>query len=253
APAGDHSNGSIAVVNAGVSPDEIKRDPGSATGPLAGNLLGTSSAAAGGAAFGAAMGGIVRGPDAGITRQPAPPGAGRPAPAPAHPTSIASTTTYGAALRYGKHFLHTFVSSTGRVADINNVNVGERITVARDDFGLGWGGVAMGALSARVNNAGQWGDEIGTPAAAIHPRMASVRALPAVLDTPQDLYWQDAAGAWNHFASIAITFTVRRTAAGGLEAVTVDNGVPFVEPFTGPAPPAPAPAPGGGAPGGGHP
>ncbi|HEY6173207.1 MAG TPA: hypothetical protein VIX73_02140, partial [Kofleriaceae bacterium] len=99
--------GGIAVVNAGASADPIKRDPSGAVGPLAGSALGASDVPAG-AAMGAALGGIARAPDGGIARQPPGP-RGRPAAAPAHPTAIASTGTYGAALNYGKHFLHTFV------------------------------------------------------------------------------------------------------------------------------------------------
>jgi len=239
--AGD-GGGPAAVVNAGASSGDVTRESG-AIGPLAGNILGRNPIG-GGVGLGAAIGRVAHEPT--IARQPRRRGGRRRARPRAHPTSISSTTTYGATLNYGKHYMHTFVSSTGNVADLNNINVGERITVARDDFGLGWGGVPMGALSARVNRAGQWGDEIGTPAAGIHPRMASVRSLPAVLDTPQDLYWQDASGRWNHFCSVAITFTVRRAASGGLEAVTVDNGVPFSETFTGPAPGSGSSGSGGG-------
>jgi hypothetical protein len=79
-------------------------------------------------------------------------------------------------------------------------------------------------------------DDIGTPSGAVHPRMGGIGALPAVLDTPQTLHWQDAAGTWHQFAAVAISFVVRRAGGGALEAVTTDNGVPVTEAFTGPGP-----------------
>src|SRR5204863_9293382 len=112
----------------------------------------------------------------------------------------------------------------------------ERVTVTRDDFGLGWGGVTLGEFSSRVNQAGQWGDRIGNPAALIHKQMRLVQRLPGVIHTPQELYWQDATGSWKYFASVWITFMVRTSKAGRLEAITVDNDVKFIEPITDPAP-----------------
>jgi hypothetical protein len=151
-----------------------------------------------------------------------------------HPTGIARTTA-GRRLNFGAVYTHTFNSSTGRVADLDGVLVGERVTVARDDFGLGWGGVPLGTITARVNSSGQMNDQIGTPARLINRAMPRVRSLPAVLNTPQTLHWQDASGSWNQFTAVNITFTVRDR-GGTLEAVTVDNGVQVVEPYTGPAP-----------------
>jgi hypothetical protein len=166
-----------------------------------------------------------------------------------HPSSINNTTAGAGRLSYGAVFTHTFDSSTGTVADISGITVGERVTVARDDFGTGWGGVRLGTITAPISVRGRMNDTIGTPSGVIHPRMGRVRALPAVMDTPQTLHWKDVLGIWHKFADVAIRFTVRRRAAGGLEAVTQDNGVSVVEPFTGPAPGGGGG--GGGAPGGG--
>jgi hypothetical protein len=175
-------------------------------------------------------------------------GGPRPATEP-HPTGISNTVAKGSPLHYGSFYTHTFSSSTGSVADLNGVVIGERVTVGRDDFATGWGGVPLGTITATANAAGKIDDNIGTPAGLIHAAMPGVRALPAVMETPQTLHWKDRTGSWNQFVAVAITFTVRAGAGGTMEAVTVDNGVPVVEPFTGPPPggapaPAPAPAPG---------
>jgi uncharacterized membrane protein YgcG len=169
-------------------------------------------------------------------------GSGAPPAAP-HPTAIAGTTVASTPLNFGGRYTHTMTSSTGNVADLRGVVVGEHVTVAHDDFGLGWGGVPLGTITAALNSAGRMDDRIGTPASAIRPLVPSLSTFPAVLDTPQTLHWRDASGSWNQFASVAITFTVRRKAAAGggsgsgsgsaapagFEAVTVDNGVPKVE------------------------
>lgn len=185
-----------------------------------------------------------------ITRQvpaptPAPSTPSAPATVPVHPTSIAATRS-GARLNYGSRYTHTLTSSDGNSAHLAGVLVGERVTVARDDFGLGWGGVALGSITATCNAAGRIDDSIGTPAALIDPKIAAGLALPAVLDTPQTLHWRDPAGAWQQFAAVGISFTLRRGAGGRIEGVTTDNGISVTEASSAtptPAPPSPVPSP----------
>ncbi len=153
----------------------------------------------------------------------------------AHPTGINSTSA-GTRLNYGAIYTHTMTSSTGKVKDLDGVLVTEEVKVGRDDFGTGWPGVPIGTITAPLNDRGEMDDKIGTPAGMIHPLMPKVKKLPAVFDTPQTLHWQDSGGSWNKFASVAITFFVRRNKSGKLEAVTEDNGVQVAQSYTGPPP-----------------
>ncbi len=153
----------------------------------------------------------------------APAAAPVPAAVPPHPTGIASTEV-ASTLNFGATYRHTFNSSTGQAANLSGVTVGEHVTVARDDFGLGWGGVPLGAIKAPCKARGQISDSIGTPAGAIRPKLARMASFPAVLDTPQTLHWQNGV-RWNQFASVSILFQVHRRADGNMEAETRDNGV----------------------------
>lgn len=156
---------------------------------------------------------------------PAPPAPAPPAPAavPAHPTAISSTSVRSQ-LNFGAVYRHVFTSSTGSVADINGVLVGEEVTVARDDFATGFTGVPLGTITAHLNAAGEMADSIGTPAAVIRNALPSIGTFPAVLDTPQTLHWKNGA-TWNLIVAVAIDFRVHKRGDGTMEAETRDNGV----------------------------
>jgi hypothetical protein len=171
----------------------------------------------------------------------------------AHPTRISSTVVAGPLGPYGALYTHTFASSGG---SLNNVDVGERVDCGNDPFNMcaGFLPIATGALSAAVNAAGQWGDQIVTPAG--NPGIDVNRFLPSpprpglpqVFDTPQILYWRSeqcsaapavapaAADHWVPFTNVAITAAlVRRGANFFFE--TRDNGILATprDPYAGPA------------------
>ena len=159
----------------------------------------------------------------------------------AHPTRILSTVVSGPLGPYGALYTHTFASSGG---SLNNVGVGERVDCGNDPFNMcaGFLPIATGALSAAVNAAGRWGDQIVTPAG--NPGIDVNRFLPSppgpglpqVFDTPQILYWRSeqcsaapavaptAADHWVPFTNVAITAALVRR-GGNFFFETRDNGV----------------------------
>jgi hypothetical protein len=158
----------------------------------------------------------------------------------AHPTRIIRTVNSGAlGVPYGALYTHTFRSSGG---SLNNILVGERIDVGNDPFNTGYAGVATGALSAQVNAAGEWSDEIGTPAGIagidVNRFLPSPPnpGLPQTFNTPQILYWQSdqCGGQWIPFANVVITATLLRR-GGNFRFVTRDNRVPHDDPYGGAA------------------
>jgi hypothetical protein len=168
-----------------------------------------------------------------------------PAKGPAYPTGIDVTKPIGSPLNYGSVYKHQLKSSDGDSMHLAGIVIGEEVKVSRDDFHTGKVGVTLGTVTGPCNKAGQFDDLIETPSADINKKVAAGVALPAIIDTPQTLYWRDGAGAWHEFATVPITFTVHRE-GGTIKAETVDNGKPLSEPYSGtpsPAPPAPSPAP----------
>ena len=171
----------------------------------------------------------------------------------AHPTRILSTVVSGPLGPYGALYTHTFASSGG---SLNNVGVGERVDCGNDPFNMcaGFLPIATGALSAAVNAAGRWGDQIVTPAG--NPGIDVNRFLPSppgpglpqVFDTPQILYWRSeqcsaapavaptAADHWVPFTNVAITAALVRR-GGNFFFETRDNGVLATprDPYAGPA------------------
>jgi hypothetical protein len=170
----------------------------------------------------------------------------------AHPTRITSTIVAGPLGPYGALFTHTFASSGG---SLNNVDVGERVDCGNDPFNMcaGFLPIATGALSAAVNAAGRWSDQIVTPAG--NPGIDVNRFLPSppnpglpqVWDTPQILYWRSeqcsaapavaptAADHWVPFTNVAITAALVRR-GGNFFFETRDNGVLATprDPYAGP-------------------
>jgi hypothetical protein len=150
------------------------------------------------------------------------------------PVGIATTTIETPDLNYGAIYTHTATSSGG---SLENVVITEIVTVAQDDFNTGWGGVSEGTITATMNVAGQFSDNIATPSAFIDANdflpSPPKAGLPATLNTPQILEWRcPLDNDWIPFANIAITATLSRQGAN-LIFTTTDNDVSCVEPYSG--------------------
>ena len=152
-----------------------------------------------------------------------------------YPVGIKSTQM-GRKYRYGALFEQQVESSNGKSADLEGVIVGEEVSIEKDDFGFNNRGVKLGEITADLSSDGKFNDKIKTKASKVKHAMHTISALPAVLRTPQKMYWlnflrQD----WQYFASVDLVFTVREE-SGKLVAETIDNGVTVVQDYKGPVP-----------------
>lgn len=198
-------------------------------GALVGGIPGAIGGALLGGAAGAAIGNAVGGPASVV------------------PTSIARTVidrnsdTLGPTT-YGFVFKHTLNTNTGGTIT-PDVTIAEHVTVGRDDFNTGWGGVPLGSLTwgpggtAPLSGNDMY-DNITTPGVNVTDFMPSPPkpGLPAILETPQTLHYRIGTGSWNRFASVPMILTLRSKPAGGYEVETAINGVGRAQPYTGPTP-----------------
>ncbi|MBZ5561536.1 MAG: DUF4157 domain-containing protein [Acidobacteriia bacterium] len=189
-----------------------------------------------------------------------------------HPTGITSTSIVGGpsggASDYGAFFEHTFISSDGNVASLENVGVGERfagipnptaathaITAPTNPFG-GTFTLSTATLTPNATNnwfltaSGQLGgthDSVSIGRAGINvgrfvqsaSNPSPPSGLPADMTIVQGLHWfcpqEAAASRWQMpaFVNVAHSRTLRNR-GGTVEFVTTVNGVPQVDPYTGP-------------------
>jgi hypothetical protein len=161
-----------------------------------------------------------------------------------HPTGVASTRVTGATpslgpTYYGSIFQHTLTTSGGTITP--DITIAELVTVTRDDFATGFAGVPLGTLTwGSGGTAPIYGntinDNIGTGTIDVTNFMPSPPkpGLPAVMITPQQLHYRIGTGPWVKFADVPMTVTLRVAATGGYEVETIVNGVPSVQPYTGP-------------------
>lgn len=190
----------------------------------------------------------------------------------AHPTGIASTQIVGsltsAATDYGAVFDHTFVSSDGNVASLENVAVGERfigvpnptgathrIVAPANPFG---GAFTLNTATLTPNTSNNWfltatgglngnQDNISIGKANVNvgrfvqstSNPTPPSGLPATFTLIQGLHWfcpQAApANRWQMpaFVRVAHSRTLRNT-NGNVEFVTTVNGIENAEDYTGP-------------------
>jgi hypothetical protein len=209
---------------------------GAIGGGLVGGLPGAIIGATGGSLAGGAIGNAI-GNAAG----------GTPAPTSIIPTSINRTSidrnsaTLGPTT-YGFVFKHTLNTNTGGIIT-PDVTIAEHVTLGRDDFNTGWGGVPLGTLTwGPGGTASLYGndmyDNITTPGVNVTDFMPSPPkpGLPAIMETPQTLHYRIGTGSWVQFASVPMILTLRVKPTGGYEVETAINGVGRAQPYTGPTP-----------------
>jgi hypothetical protein len=160
------------------------------------------------------------------------------------PTGIASTVVSGPTpslgpTYYGSVFTHTLTTSGGTITP--DITIAELVGVTRDDFATGFTGVPLGTLTwgpgGTANIAGNTiSDNIGTGPINVTRFMPSPpkAGLPAIMITPQELHYRIGTGAWIKFADVPMVVTLRTKASGGYEVETTVNGIPSVQPYTGP-------------------
>jgi hypothetical protein len=160
------------------------------------------------------------------------------------PAAIASTVVSGPTpslgpTYYGSIFTHTLTTSGGTITP--DITIAELVSVTRDDFATGFAGVPLGTLTwGAGGTAPIYGntinDNIGTNAIDVTKFMPSPpkAGLPAVMITPQQLHYRIGTGPWIKFADVPMTVTLRAKATGGYEVETKVNGIPSVQPYTGP-------------------
>jgi len=190
----------------------------------------------------------------------------------AHPTGITSSSIVsgppGGASDYGATFDHTFISSDGNVASLDNVGVGERfagiptptaathaITAPTYPFG-GTFNLTTATLTPNATNnwfltpSGQLGgthDNVTIGRAGINvghfvqsaSNPSPPSGLPADMTIVQGLHWfcpqAAAASRWQMPAFVNVPHSrTLRNRGGTVEFVTTVNGVPQVDAYTGP-------------------
>ncbi len=244
-------SGVAGIYRANTSPSSAtNRGPvGTAVGAIAGGILGGIGGALLGGVPGAIIGGIggcLAGGAIGNAIGNAV-GGGAAAPTSIVPTSIASTVINGNSASlgpttYGFIFKHTLNTNTGGTIT-PDVMVAEHVTLGRDDFNTGWGGVPLGSLTwGPGGTAPLYGndmyDNITTPGVNVTNFMPSPPkpGLPAIMETPQTLHYKIGTGNWIQFASVPMVLTLRPASTGGYEVETAINGVGRAQPYTGPTP-----------------
>lgn len=241
--------GGVAGIYRGNSqPAPTQRGPvGTAVGAITGGLLGAIGGGLVGGLPGAILGGIGGAALGGAVGNAIGNAVGGGAPTSVFPTSIARTvidrnSSSLGPTTYGFVFKHTLNTNTGGTIT-PDVMIAEHVTLGRDDFNTGWGGVPLGTLTwGPGGTAPLYGndmyDNITTPGVNVTDFMPSPPkpGLPAIMETPQTLHYKIGAGNWIKFADVPMVLTLRATQAGGFEVETAINGVGRAQPYTGPTP-----------------
>jgi hypothetical protein len=149
-------------------------------------------------------------------------------------------------LHYGHTYLHKFQSSSGKQKDLKGLTVGEDVVEGHNDFkkfGFDFPKKDKNdpANQTTIDKDGEIFDDIETSEEAINLAvsiMSESKDLPAVLETPQKLWWRDSKRNWHFIQDVDISFVVGRKPGrrGKLVAITTDRGLSHEQKYTGPSP-----------------